>query len=450
MGGEIRSVLQPNMKTQPTEPSNPEFKAAVGMSRKWDAREAGREVAINTLNQLNGKKPDFFLLFATIHYEKHGGFQEFLNGVWEILPPNTPLIGGTVAGFMNPQGCYTRGTSALAVSYPNLEVTMGIGKNTKRTPHLAAKNCGEMIKKKLNESKYKNKFVYELISGSVVVDAPTIGKRRVFKGKLFDFMGKFLSYDFLSFFQKGTGREEDVIQTLSNVLGDYYLIGGSTIDDNNMLNNFQFYDKKVHTNSIVALGIAIDTSIFLNTTYGLIDSKTKINVTKIGKNKKTIVEVNDRPALEGYLSALGMDKDFIDERLHRRTFFTPLGYAKDGILFPNVVGLIFGNSLIVGYKILSNDLTLFSASGRSLVGAIDENLDALSDKKILLSFIVSCSARLEALGCKIFFIREKLKDFYGDIPFLLIYAGGEDTYSSATGVRHVNESFNTLSLVIET
>jgi len=76
-----------------------EVDAAVGMTRKWDAREAGREVARNTIKQLNSP-PNFFLLFSTIHYRDHGGFEEFLNGVWDVLPKGTPLIGGTVVGFM--------------------------------------------------------------------------------------------------------------------------------------------------------------------------------------------------------------------------------------------------------------------------------------------------------------------------------------------------------------
>ncbi|MBU4341188.1 MAG: hypothetical protein KJ928_01160, partial [Candidatus Altiarchaeota archaeon] len=100
------SVLRDEVTTGKTETvsdsggagsEKPEFKAAVGLSRQWDARKAGREVAYKTLEKL-GTKPDFFLLFSTIHYEKYGGFKEFLAGVWEILPKGTPLIGGTVAG----------------------------------------------------------------------------------------------------------------------------------------------------------------------------------------------------------------------------------------------------------------------------------------------------------------------------------------------------------------
>jgi hypothetical protein len=101
--------------------------AVVGMSRKWDAREAGREVAKTAIRTLT-RPPDFFLLFSTIHYEKYGGFQEFLNGVWDVLPEGTPLVGGTVTGFMNNYGCFSRGTSGLAVSYPYIDVAVGVGK----------------------------------------------------------------------------------------------------------------------------------------------------------------------------------------------------------------------------------------------------------------------------------------------------------------------------------
>ena len=70
--------------------SESKLEASVGLSRLWDAREAGREVARTAIEKLS-RPPDFFLLFSTIHYEKHGGFEEFLAGVWDVLPKGTPL-----------------------------------------------------------------------------------------------------------------------------------------------------------------------------------------------------------------------------------------------------------------------------------------------------------------------------------------------------------------------
>ena len=48
------------------------------------------KVARTAIEKLS-RPPDFFLLFSTIHYEKHGGFEEFLAGVWDVLPKGTPL-----------------------------------------------------------------------------------------------------------------------------------------------------------------------------------------------------------------------------------------------------------------------------------------------------------------------------------------------------------------------
>ncbi len=422
--------------------SKPEFKAGVGLSRKWDAREAGREVALTTLEKLGDKKPDFFLLFSTIHYEKYGGFQEFLAGVWDILPEGTPLIGGTIAGFIIPQGCFTRGATALAVSYPNMDVAVGIGRNTKRAPHLAAKHCAEMIKGGLEGSRYPNKFIYEVISGSLVIDMPGIRNRRVLTNKIFDKFAYPFSYGVLSVIQKGSGREEEVLSIIKDQLPDYYLIGVSTIDDNNMLRNYQFCGSNVYTNSVIALGMRTDQNIDINTSYGLKETEIDLEITKLGRDKRTIIEINNKPALEGYLTAIGMDRSFVDERLHRRTFFLPLGYSSGDMLFPNVVGLCLGEKLVVGYSIENRNLRLLLASGKDLINAIDENLQKIRDKNKKVALIVSCAARLETLGAHIYTVKDHLSNFFGDVPFLLVYSGGEDTYVPNRGHQHVNESFN--------
>ena len=52
-----------------------DIKFAVGMSKRWDSKEAGREAAINAIKGL-GEEPRFMLIFCTIHYTKNkNGFQ---------------------------------------------------------------------------------------------------------------------------------------------------------------------------------------------------------------------------------------------------------------------------------------------------------------------------------------------------------------------------------------
>ncbi|MCK5258693.1 MAG: hypothetical protein KAJ69_04165 [Thermoplasmatales archaeon] len=155
------------------------LEAAVGMSRKWDAREAGKEVARSAIEKLS-KPPDFFLLFSTIHYKKHGGFQEFLNGVWDVLPEGTPLVGGTVAGFMNNHGCYTRGATAVALSSSDIEIKIGMGLDTKKNPEKAV----DFVKKQIGTNhKYENNAIIEILSTAVIPKLPGIGQKNVILSK---------------------------------------------------------------------------------------------------------------------------------------------------------------------------------------------------------------------------------------------------------------------------
>ena len=423
---------------------NDDFEVALGMSRKWDAREAGREVAREVIQKLK-TPPSFFVLFSTIHYEKHGGFKEFLAGVWDVIPKGTPLVGGTVAGFLNNFGCYTRGCTALAVSYPNMDVAVGIGRNTKRNPQKAAKECVNVIKKKLVKSRYKNKFLFEIVSGGKIPQFPGIGRKRVIKSGITSKMATKLSNFSLTKLQYGVGREEEVLDALVSELPDYTIIGGSSIDENNMIENYQFFNDNISSNSLVSLGLTMDLDININTTYGLKDTGIKFHITKKGDYGRTIHEIDGLPASDGFLKKISWPYDFIDERLYRKTMFIPLGYWKDDILFPNVIGLFLGKDIQFGYKIEIDELCLLSASGKSLIGAVDENLEEFKTKNNQLGLIVSCAARLETLGANIFYVREKLLNFFGDIPFLLIYAGGEDAYSKEKGKRHINESFNVVT-----
>ena len=54
------------------------LEVSLGFSRKWDAIEAGIEVAKNIIKKLN-TPPSFILLFSTTHYKKTGGYKKLLS-----------------------------------------------------------------------------------------------------------------------------------------------------------------------------------------------------------------------------------------------------------------------------------------------------------------------------------------------------------------------------------
>jgi len=421
---------------------NDDFEASVGMTRKWDAREAGREVARNTIRKLK-RPPSFFLLFSTIHYEKNGGFQEFLDGVWDVLPKGTPLVGGTVAGFMNPEGCYTRGASGLAVSYRNMDVSAGIGRNTKRNPKKAARNCAEMINDKLKDSSYEHKFIFDIVSSGLVPKIPFLGRTMIIRSK---FAGK-LAIKLLNLagkiIQKGICRQDEVLREFIKKLPDYSLIHGGATDDISQLRNYQFYNRELCTNSICSLAINIDMPISVNTTYGLTETDRTFRVTSLDSSKRVIKSIDNKPALPTLFSTLHLDIKDLNEHIFDKIFFLPIGFKnKENVLVPTVVGIFLGDYFYIMFQIDTKEAKVLNLSGRGLLNSIDENLDKYKDEDIELAIISSCGSRLLALGNNVYHIYEKLKIRFKDKPFLIYYFAGEGSYSIENGLKYGNYTFN--------
>ncbi|MEA3255839.1 MAG: FIST N-terminal domain-containing protein [Candidatus Altiarchaeota archaeon] len=435
-----REVLRSNGSEEKSD-SKPEFRAAVGLSREWDARKAGREVARNTLEKL-GRNPDFFLLFSTIHYEKCGGFQKFLDGVWDVLPKGTPLIGGTVAGFINPQGCFTRGATAMAVSYPNMDVAVGVGRNTKRNPRSAAKWCAGLIKKGLKESKYGRKYFITLISSAIVPDLPILRKKKVIRN--FPGVTLFLEmFDlFSSFFQIGPGRDESIVKQFSEILPEYGGIGGASCDDLSLEKNVQYYMSNVTTNSIVSLGISIDKEFDLNKSLGLNPTGKILDITNISRGGYTIKKINHKPAVEEYLRLMGWSDNILDERLYRKVFYYPIVQGEGNRKEPRMFGLVYGNNFVFPMEPnVTKNFEIYTSSGKDL---LDSYHDLFSGKKYKNGFIISCGTRLETLGNKIFSVKEEILDKLITEDYLLLFTAGEYIKKSKEDTLTLYQSNNAL------
>jgi len=430
---ETSDEIQDNVKQD-------DFEASVGMSRKWDAREAGREVAENTLKKLK-HKPTFFLLFSTIHYEKHGGFQEFLNGVWDVLPEGTPLIGGTVAGFMNPEGCFMHGASALAVTYPNMDVAIGIGHNTKRNPKKSALKCAKMIKNGLEQSKYENNFILGLISGGIIPQIPGMGRKRVIKG----FSGKIsvnLTNFSTKFLQKGIAREDEILEIFTNQLKNWKILGGSLMDDMNFLTNYQFCNNDIFKNSIISIGVKTDLNIDVSMSHGMKETDIQFQITKLSRDKRFIHEINGKPALDELLKLLNWPKNEVDENMYKRTFYYPFRFVKNGNEMPGVILMVLNNTLLVSYQIDNQKVGILTTNGNDLISVVNDTLRKYDYNKTKFGFFVSCATRLETLSKNIYIVRNKMLDNFEDKPFLLIYTNGESTYTPDRGLICCNDTFN--------
>ena len=425
-----------------------DLKASVGMTEIWDARKAGREVAKKTMDGMNGKKPDFFLLFSTIHYEKYGGFREFLDGVWEILPERTPLIGGTVAGFMCREGCFVHGASAMAVSYPNMDVAVGIGRDTKRNPQKAARECAGMIKEQQRKEKYKNNLFLNMISGPTKPNFTGYGVHWIMKEKIMEKIGPVLLKKSTQYLQKGHGLEDEVICELAKHINkEDIVLGISSTDNDRIIKNYQFFGKEIKENSIVAMNINTNLNIGFGSEHGMHSTGKKFKITKSSQNNRIIEELDGKSATDVFFNSIGVTKEQLTDRLHRITFFYPLGFVdKDKYLCPNMIGAVMCDSIALNYSVKEKNIEILTTTGQKMVKCVNKAIVSTNINKPKMGFIVSCMARLESLGNHIYDIRDILMDYFNETPFLLIYGGGENIRFPKKEYHHLNDTFNIISV----
>jgi len=424
------------------------LEASIGLSRKWDAREAGREVAKSTIKDLS-QPPSFFLLFSTIHYKDHGGFQEFLDGVWDVLPEGTPLIGGTVAAFINNYGCYSRGAAALAVSYPNLDIAVGIGRYSRRNPKKAAENCANMIKRGLKESKYKNKMLVNMISAGKLPKFPIVGRIQIIKSKFFGWIATYFGMKLFPLIGYGLGKEEDVIDHLVSYMSDYYIIGGSALDSGDMLENYQFIGNNVYTNSIVALGCSVDLQIFLRSMIRLHETDKSLEITSATRDGRVIKKLDNKPAKEQILKALGVREEQFKDLgpfYYRTSNYFPVTFEENK-KYTTGVGGFFGDNIYLGYKTRGKKMILLSITGREIIDLIDNSFRDLDKNKFPFIFMYLSFILVNTLGARTYIIKSKLDEYIKEIPYLMICPVNENAGTPNEPAIARVYSFNALSLL---
>lgn len=424
------------------------LEASIGLSRKWDAREAGREVTKSAIKKLS-QPPSFFLLFSTIHYKDHGGFQEFLNGVWDVLPEETPLIGGTVACFINNYGFYARGATALAVSYPNIDVTLGVGRHTIRNPKKAARNCARMIQEGLNKSNYENKFLVNVLPGPTIPKVPIIGRVQTVKSKFFGWLATYIGARIFPFLGYGWGREEDVINHLTSYLHGYYILGGSVMDDYKQTHSYQFIKNNVHTDSIIALASNVDLPIFLRSTTGLHETDKTFEISSTTFDGRIITKINNRPAKEQILKALRIAEEQIrdfDSLYYRISNYFPITF-EDNKKYMSGVGGFFGDNVVLGYKAGGKKAILLSITGKEAIDVIDNIFHDFNIDLFPFVFMSSSAIVINLLGSEVYKMKSKLDDYVKETPYLMICPINENAGTPDEPAVARVYSFNALSIL---
>jgi hypothetical protein len=407
--------------------SSDELKTAVIVSRKWDGGEIAEEIK-EKIQQKN-VSPKFILLFLTIHHEP-----ELLKIIDQLMEafPGIPVVGGTLAGFITQEGCFTRGVAAFAMDSPSLDVAIGYGLDTKKNPKRAADNCADMLLSNLEKSDYSNTFIFQFTSGATIPHFPGVGSSFVLKGKIKSSLAATLIETSTKNMQRGIGREEEVLEELSKKIPDAYIIAGSSSDDMSLAKNIQFVNKNIFTNAVVALAIKTNHDIQLKYNHGFHKLDHDIMRISDGSFENRIVKkINNKEAISEFTQVLGWSEPIFNEIINRKTSFYnlptiyfPLGFEyPDGVLAPAAVGAILGKGFSFNYKISSDNLYVLTATGRSIA----DNIIKCADVPSNFTFGISCCGNLVTLGDDVYIIQKELKKKLDQ--FFIGFTLGEGVYS---------------------
>ncbi len=428
--------------------NNKNVEASIGFSRKWDAKEAGREVAETAIKNLK-LPPKLVLLYCTFHYKKKDGFNNLLKGFWEVFPRDTPLIGGTVAGFINDYGCFTRGATCMVLTNSMMDVSLAYSRRVRLSPKKSSKKCYNMIKNGMKNSYYKNKVFINMLSGPKIPKLPVFGKMQNIKEKITGDLATYIGPKIFPLLGYGWGKEEDIIECLSKVLPEYYIFGGSAVDSVKMLDNLQFIDNMVLKNSIVGMGISIDNEIWQKSFCGVHETDKSFMITDKTSDNLIIKKINHENAKKVILDILKIDDSQYSDMssfMYRISNFFPIKFEGNEDYLSGIGGF-FGNNIFLGYKAKSNKVKLMSITGREILESVDSIFSGVKSYRFPFVFMSFSAILINTLGSKCYLIKKRLDQHLKGVPYLVICPINENAVIPYSNTYARVYSFNALSIL---
>ncbi len=263
------------------------IQAGTAWSKAKSAKKAGEEAAKAAMKRAGADSCNFVLVFASSKYAP----QKVLDGVTKVTG-NAPLYGCTTAGEINEKGAYDGSVTVMVIKSKYVRVGVGVATGVRKSPAAAGEKAATNALKALKRE-------------------PRLQSLALFKKSSWE-MVKFHPYICLDTIDGLSGQEEDVLNGIMQVMGTNPIIGGSAGDDLKLKKTYQFCNGKAYTDAVVAAVISTDLYTSIVSKHGWKPLSKTVVATKTDGRK--LIEINHRPAVEGYAKLLKCDpKKLIQE-----------------------------------------------------------------------------------------------------------------------------------------
>ena len=272
--------------------------ASIGWSAQTNPALAGESAAHNALQGLGGRPPCGAIVFGSSWFDQ----VKLIEGVRNVLQ-SIPVVGGSTAGELTPEGPKTHSCVVLALGYDDdVTVSWGAGTGLERHPRTAGHDAALQAMQQFP------------------------GRQR--SGFIFFGDGLLPGY-------------ADVVQGVQEVLGTSSLVAGGLMgDDWRFATTYQYADDRVLTRAVSGLLLGGLCTIGVGVEHGFAPISRPLRVTKAYRS--VLYELDGKPAASVYEDYFGpaVMATVRHGGLSRELICYPLGIQRDGggHLLRNVMG----------------------------------------------------------------------------------------------------------------
>ena len=363
--------------------------ATIGWSANPDAELAGQAAARSAWQQLAPHRPVCGIVFGSSWFDQ----TRLLEGVKHVFQ-QVPVVGGSTAGEITPEGPKSHSCVVLALSDEQIAVSLGVGTGVRADPRLAGHQAAQQAVRRFT------------------------GKTR--RGLILFGDGLLIGY-------------AEVLRGVQEVLGTSSLVtGGLMADDLRFAHTYQYADDTVLNESVVGLLLGDGCTIGVGVEHGFAPISKPRLVTRA--HGHLLQELDGHPASSVYEEYFGASlfESLQQAALTRRLIAYPLGIQMDAgedYLLRNIMAFEPNGSLVctgevtegawVQLMIGSKELALQAASS-----AARQAVQHLS--KVWCLIVFDSVARRKLLGREAALELARIREVVGaDVPIVGCYTYGE-------------------------
>lgn len=363
--------------------------AGVGLSKKLDSFDAGKEAAAIACEKAGGGNISLVIVFSSIKFDQ----AQMLKGVRSVTG-SAPLVGCSDAGEIVVEGPFKKAVAVIVLRSDAMTISTGLGSKIDKDARAAGREVAEAVKKQGQ------------ISPKVMMILP----------------------DGLA------GNGADIVRGVQDVLGAHFpVVGGSAGDDFLFKQTYEYFNQDVLSACVPGVLFGGDISFGIGVRHGWSPIGEPRKVTEAKAN--VIKKLDGKPAVSIYEDYFGKRAEELrEEPLARMAITYPLGMSVEGIdeyLIRDTISVGPDGSLVCAAEVpQGSEVRLMVGSKEAAIeaarAATKQSVEGLKGKRPAFSLIFNCIARDKLLGRKAQDEISAIKGELGeDVPIIGFYTYGE-------------------------